>query len=86
MLSKRCHGRIVRAIAKDDKWLLYKNTFFACEGFDSAGQYGHLNLAPLLMRSNESLQMTCPHGISIGGFESVACSLLTGQTKMEWKW
>jgi hypothetical protein len=28
--------------------------------------------------------MTCPHGIIIGGFSSVACSLETGQTKMEW--
>lgn len=29
--------------------------------------------------------MTCPHGIIIGGFWSVACSLETGQTKIEWK-
>ena len=66
--------------------LFQRYTFIASRGCDSPGQYGHLNREPLLTFSSESLQITWPHGIIIGGFSSVACSLLTGHTKMEWKW
>ena len=62
-----------------------RNTFFASRGLLSLGQYGHLNSEPLLSLSSDSLAMTCPHGIIIGGFWSVPCSFETGQTKMEWK-
>lgn len=63
----------------------YKNTFLASLGWLSLGQYGHLNRLPLPRRFNDSCAITCPHGIIIGGFSSVACSFDTGQTKIEWK-
>jgi hypothetical protein len=43
---------------------------------------GKVDAAYLLLLLNLvklSLQITCPHGIIIGGFCAVACSLLTGQ-------
>lgn len=39
---------------------------------------------PLASLVSDSLAMTCPHGSSIGGLPSVACSLLTGHAKIEW--
>lgn len=64
---------------------LYKTTSLASFIKLSLGQYGHLNLPPLLSLPRLSRATTCPHGIIIGGFASVVCSLLTGQTKMAWK-
>jgi len=63
----------------------HRNTLRASLGWLSLGQYGHLNRLPLLSRRSDSSAMTCPHGIIIGGFWSVACSFETGQTKIEWK-
>lgn len=61
-------------------------TLFASLGADSPGQYGHFILAlPRACISRLSFAITCPQGNSMGGFASVACSLLTGHTKMEWK-
>ena len=62
----------------------------------STGQYGHLNfppgppaLPPLPPPRPSCSKLprasTCPHGIIIGGFASVLCSLLTGHTKTLWK-
>lgn len=41
-------------------------------------------LFPRLIFSRDSLAMTWPQGSIMGGLASVPCSLLTGQTKMEW--
>lgn len=61
------------------------NIFRASRGWLSFGQYGHLNRLPLHSRFSDSSAITCPQGIIIGGFWSVACSFDTGQTKIEWK-
>ena len=65
--------------------IIYKTTCLASFIKLSLGQYGHLNLPPLLSFPRLSRATTCPHGIIIGGFASVVCSLLTGQTKIAWK-
>lgn len=64
----------------------YKNNFWASFGWLSFGQYGHLNLEPLLSLMRDSCAMTWPQGIIMGGFSSVVCSFETGQTKIEWNW
>ncbi len=79
------------SVGRNDSNLLgvapdYRKTLRASRGCDSDGQYGHLKRAPLEIFSSDSLAMTWPHGIIIGGFWSVPCSFETGQTKMEWKW
>lgn len=54
----------------------------------SEGQYIHLTLPPwvrLPKRASDSAHTTWPQDIIIGGFSSVACSLETGQVKVEWK-
>ena len=63
--------------------LTYIKSFFESSGLLSLGQYGHLNLDPLLNLVNDSWATTCPQGIIIGGFSSVVCSFDTGQTKIE---
>src|SRR4051794_3101620 len=65
--------------------LFYKIISIASFAWLSLGQYGHLNLIPLLNLCKLSFATTCPHGIIIGGLPSVVCSLLTGQTKIAWK-
>lgn len=67
------------------KTRLYNTTSLASFIKLSLGQYGHLNLPPLLRRPRLSLATTWPQGIIIGGFASVVCSLLTGHTKIAWK-
>lgn len=69
---------------RDGRCANHINIFRASRGWLSFGQYGHLNRPPLHKRFSDSSAITCPHGIIIGGFSSVACSLETGQTKMEW--
>ena len=61
----------------------YIKSFVESSGLLSLGQYGHLNLDPLLNLANDSCATTCPQGIIIGGFSSVVCSFETGQTKIE---
>src|SRR4051794_25522333 len=68
-----------------EKEELHRNTLRASLGWLSLGQYGHLNRLLFPRRFSDSSAMTCPQGIIIGGFSSVACSLDTGQTKIEWK-
>ena len=64
---------------------IYSTTSLASLIKLSLGQYGHLNRPPLLSLCRLSFATTCPHGIIIGGFVSVVCSLLTGHTKIAWK-
>lgn len=63
-----------------------QNYIWTCRasfGWLSAGQYGHLKRPWFLLSLySVSLATTCPHGIIMGGLLSVACSLLTGHTKM----
>lgn len=73
------------AVIPADQSAPHRNTFLASRGWLSFGQYGHLNRLPLPSRFSDSSAMTCPHGIIIGGFWSVACSFDTGHTKIEWK-
>ena len=59
-----------------------------CAASISKGQYGHLNIFVLFLDifKIDCLQRTWPQDINIGGLSSVACSLETGQTKIEWNW
>jgi len=61
-----------------------KYTLVAEFEFASPGQYGHFN-RPLdfAMLAKLSLDKTCPHGIIIGGFVSLDCSLDTMQENTE---
>lgn len=63
---------------------IYRTTSVASFIKLSLGQYGHLNRPPLLSLPRLSLATTWPHGIIIGGFASVVCSLLTGHTNIAW--
>ena len=49
----------------------------------SRGQYGHLNLErPRAINNILSLHNACPHVNNTGGFNAVACSLLTGHVNI----
>ena len=49
----------------------------------SRGQYGHLNLErPRAINNMLSLHNACPHVNNTGGFNAVACSLLTGHVNI----